>query len=528
MYNLGRLHTMSVLLLVGLFGVKVTSTQEGPSYFFYQQPEYPRDCKEVREQCSSNNLNGVYTIKPDGYSHPFEVYCDNEVGSGGWTVIQRRIDGSLTFQRNWKDYRSGFGFLSSEFWIGNDKLSYLTNQAVYELRIDMVLSNGSSLFIKYNSFRISDEWRHYAIATVEEFTGNSSCVVSMCPAGTKHGHCTCQRFCTDHVGMTNCEDDCTETCVSEGCYITETSSRILNGESYINNGCTQNCTCINNQLSCDTNYECSPDATCGVQNGVRRCYCNEGFDGNGETCSRTVSVFRDYYDAYQAGQTTDGVYSVLPTGWSGSAFEVFCNMTIDGGGWTVFQRRIDGVTDFYRDWAQYKQGFGTKNQGNDFWLGNEQLHYLTNQKDYILRIDIIISSDVALYNEYTSFSIGNESTKYQMNYGSYRGGNAGNYLYYNNGGRFSTHDQDNDECIHFDCSEGHRGGWWYNPVDYGTCTECYYSNPFCYYFETRSDCHNICSATNPNGVHNGANGQNIFYYNCNNKFIEMKIRPSSA
>jgi len=34
----------------------------------------------------------------------------------------------------------------------------------------------------------------------------------------------------------------------------------------------------------------------------------------------------------------------------------------------VFQRRVDGTTDFYRDWAEYKAGFG--DVYNEYWLGN--------------------------------------------------------------------------------------------------------------------------------------------------------------
>lgn len=58
--------------------------------------------------------------------------------------------------------------------------------------------------------------------------------------------------------------------------------------------------------------------------------------------------------------------------------------------------------------------------GNDFWLGNEKIHYLTNQKDYILRVEIVQSgSDSTLYDTYSSFTIGDESTKYQLNYATY-------------------------------------------------------------------------------------------------------------
>lgn len=52
-------------------------------------------------------------------------------------VLHRRIDGAIDFKRAWTEYTSGFGFLGSEFWLGLDKLSFLTNQNVYEIRIDM-------------------------------------------------------------------------------------------------------------------------------------------------------------------------------------------------------------------------------------------------------------------------------------------------------------------------------------------------------------------------------------------------------
>jgi ficolin len=48
--------------------------------------------------------------------------------SSGWTVIQRREDGSVDFYRDWKAYKTGFGELSGEFWMGNDKIYELTNQ----------------------------------------------------------------------------------------------------------------------------------------------------------------------------------------------------------------------------------------------------------------------------------------------------------------------------------------------------------------------------------------------------------------
>ena len=62
------------------------------------------------------------------------------------------------------------------------------------------------------------------------------------------------------------------------------------------------------------------------------------------------------------------MYSINPDG--GNAMQVLCDM--NGGGWTVFQRRFNGSVDFYRDCSSYKNGFGDLK--GKFWLGNDNLH----------------------------------------------------------------------------------------------------------------------------------------------------------
>ena len=76
---------------------------------------------------------------------------------GGWTLFQRRQDGSVDFYRGWNDYKSGFGQLTGEFWLGNDKIHRLTAARPSSLRIDLEHWTGGRVHAKYDKFAIGDE-----------------------------------------------------------------------------------------------------------------------------------------------------------------------------------------------------------------------------------------------------------------------------------------------------------------------------------------------------------------------------------
>lgn len=97
-------------------------------------------------------------------------------------VIQRRFDGFISYARDWTDYKFGFGFLASEFWIGNEKLAHLTNQKRYRLRIDLENTEGQSYHLTYDNFRIADEWDSYSLLSVDtydEVSGKYSIALSV-------------------------------------------------------------------------------------------------------------------------------------------------------------------------------------------------------------------------------------------------------------------------------------------------------------------------------------------------------------
>ncbi len=160
---------------------------------------------------------------------------------------------------------------------------------------------------------------------------------------------------------------------------------------------------------------------------------------------------------YDAGFHRSNVYDIATNGFPLSGLPIFCDMKTERGPWMVFQRRVDNTVDFYRNWSEYKHGFGEPD-GN-FWLGLDKLHLLAAPgRNAILRVDIRHRSDVnKAHAIYTTFEIGNEADAYRLKVGGYSG-NAGDSMAYHNGKVFKTYDLHGGGR---NCARNFKGGWWY-------------------------------------------------------------------
>ncbi|XP_015228720.1 PREDICTED: tenascin-N isoform X2 [Cyprinodon variegatus] len=180
-----------------------------------------------------------------------------------------------------------------------------------------------------------------------------------------------------------------------------------------------------------------------------------------ETLFKTVAMLypfpMDCVQIMRNGNNNNGIYTVYINNNQSKPIEVFCDMTTDGGGWLVLQRRNTGKLDFMKRWRQYIAGFG--NMTEEFWLGLDKIYALTNTPtQYELRFDLGLGSERA-YAVYDNFKIAPIRQKFKLTIGKYRG-TAGDAMTYHQDRLWTTIDSDNDIAL-TNCARTHSGAWWY-------------------------------------------------------------------
>ncbi|XP_008570274.1 PREDICTED: angiopoietin-2 isoform X2 [Galeopterus variegatus] len=158
----------------------ISTSNSKNSFVAKEEPIIFRDCAEVFR--SGHTTNGIYTLTFPNSTEEIKAYCDMETGGGGWTVIQRREDGSVDFQRTWKEYKVGFGNPSGEHWLGNEFVSQLTNQQRYVLKIHLKDWEGNEAYSLYEHFCLSNEELNYRIY-LKGLTGTAGKISSISQPG---------------------------------------------------------------------------------------------------------------------------------------------------------------------------------------------------------------------------------------------------------------------------------------------------------------------------------------------------------
>ncbi|XP_038075587.1 ficolin-3-like [Patiria miniata] len=190
------------------------------------------------------------------------------------------------------------------------------------------------------------------------------------------------------------------------------------------------------------------------------------FDSRQDTPNLSVEYLDDRYcsckELLKAGYNTSGVYTIYPAAYSGDGLRVHCDMDTAGGGWVTIQRRQDGSVNFFRNWTEYRAGFG--NLTGEFWLGNAALQGLTTfGGPWVIRFDFEDWYGNTAWAEYSGFQL--LGGAYTLSYDVYnKNSTAGNSLWQIENRPFQTEDNHNS---FFDVPSVCQGGWWYDFIPCG-------------------------------------------------------------
>ena len=175
---------------------------------------------------------------------------------------------------------------------------------------------------------------------------------------------------------------------------------------------------------------------------------------------------KDCYDlkCYRVSAGKDGPHTIYPGSADLPNVQVSCDQETDGGGWMIYQRRLDGSVDFERNWTSYKQGFGTiGNDTTEMWMGNENVFQILQaygSTECELRIEATSFDGDSCWATCYPFQMRPESSKYSMTWNTVEESMSGlgQNLDFHKNLEFSTFDAYSCDRA---CVTNFKGGWWF-------------------------------------------------------------------
>ncbi|XP_019638401.1 PREDICTED: uncharacterized protein LOC109480612 [Branchiostoma belcheri] len=454
----------------------------------------PQNCADL--SAIGIQTSGSYYV---GHPQPFQVSCDMDTADGGWTVIQRRQDGSVAFNKLWTEYVQGFGNVNGELWLGLEHLHTLTTPTQNELYVYLEDWEGNSRHARYSTFSVGASTSDYR-ATLSGYMSADSDVDDDLTTTSNNGrHSINGRgfATTNHGGFSNCAVD-----YGQGgwWYPTSCGLALLNGQYLTTCSTTTPPSCSSADgivWKAWKTYDYSlrkttmmirpgtspPSSLNTCQNGgtltpgmagsgVYTCTCPAGFGGTycdqrkeGDTCDTytgTIITPQSCADLSAMGIQTSGTYHIGHP----QPFQVSCDMGTDGGGWTVIQRRQDGSVQFNKPWAEYVQGFG--DVSGELWLGLEHLHTLTTPTQNELYVYLEDWEGNSRHARYSTFSVGASTSDYRATLSGYMSADSDvddDLTTTSNNGRHSINSRGFATTNHggfSSCAVDYgQGGWWY-------------------------------------------------------------------
>ncbi|KAM8718077.1 hypothetical protein ACLKA7_004735 [Drosophila subpalustris] len=179
-----------------------------------------------------------------------------------------------------------------------------------------------------------------------------------------------------------------------------------------------------------------------------------------EELVKETDKHRPWLKPHCTGAQFSGIYDIVIPKFSSEPFKVACDAQTRDGGWTIILRRMDGSVNFYRNWTEYKNGFG--NLDGEYFLGLDKIHAMTAERRQELLVLLEDFKGDERYETYDEFAIGDEDQQYELYTLGEASGTAGDSLSVHRGQKFTTFDKDNDKWEGRNCADQCTGAWWYN------------------------------------------------------------------
>ena len=132
------------------------------------------------------------------------------------------------------------------------------------------------------------------------------------------------------------------------------------------------------------------------------------------------------------------------------------------GGWTRIMNKVNNANAFYRNWSDFKSGFGDINENH--WLGFNLINMILSTDDFMVRFEF--ENSILEYFEFDLIKIGSESQNFILTLGQLTNYTIKPDIMYDNRSEFRTFDYNTNVC-----PQKYKAGWWFK-VCYRFCSTC--------------------------------------------------------